>query len=324
MRLDRLEAIELGGATQWIRVRSEDVSKPTLLLMQQGPGLPMINEVRNYERLLGLERHFTVVYWDQRGTGLSALPLRKLPNRFEISSQRMIDDTASLLDLLYHRFGRKTFIAGFSFGATFAVRAAVEHPELIAAIVAAGMDVNVPAAERHMQDFLLTAAHERNSRRAVRQLARMDPPPVLKVRQFTTRARWMANFGGVTINQNFNDLTRVLLTSLVRSADYSAADVIRAVRGISAAQAALLPELATTDLAQSAAHLEVPIVLAQGRHDQLAPGEFAQRYYDSLTSPSKRLVWFENSAHTPQYDEPDKFRNLLLDVSNNRFTEEQP
>jgi len=25
-------------------------------------------------------------------------------------------------------------------------------------------------------------------------------------------------------------------------------------------------------------------------------------------------VWFEKSAHTPQFDEPDAFRRLLLDV----------
>ena len=312
--LDRLEAIQLGGVTQWIRVRSDDISNPTLLLMQQGPGLPIINEVRNYERLLGLERHFTVVYWDQRGTGLSAPPMRKLPNRFEISAARMIDDTALLLNMLHRRFGRKTFIAGFSFGATYAVRAAVKHPDLVAAIVATGMDINVPAAEQHMHDFLLNAAHERNSRRAIRQLKRLDPPPLLDARQFATRARLLADFGGVTVDRNFNALIRTLLMSLVRSADYSAADAVRSIRGINLSQAALLPELATTDLAHSAPRLEVPIVLAQGRRDQVAPGELTQRYYDSLVAPSKTLVWFEKSAHTPQYDEPEKFSELLLHV----------
>jgi pimeloyl-ACP methyl ester carboxylesterase len=46
----------------------------------------------------------------------------------------------------------------------------------------------------------------------------------------------------------------------------------------------------------------------------VAPGQAAQRFYDSLTAPSKQLVWFEKSAHTPQYDEPDKFHDLLMKV----------
>ena len=72
MDIDTLEGVQLGGITQWIRVRGADASNPVLLLMQQGPGLPMINEARRLEHLLGLEKAFTVVYWDQRGTGLSA------------------------------------------------------------------------------------------------------------------------------------------------------------------------------------------------------------------------------------------------------------
>src|SRR6266511_1516085 len=51
--------------------------------------------------------------------------------------------------------------------------------------------------------------------------------------------------------------------------------------------------------------------MAQGRLDQVAPGEAAQRFHDSLTAPSKQLVWFERSAHTPHLEEPDKFRDLL-------------
>ena len=54
MAIDSLEAIPVGGTTQWIRVRGTDTSNPVLLLIQQGPGLPMINEARRFEHLLGL------------------------------------------------------------------------------------------------------------------------------------------------------------------------------------------------------------------------------------------------------------------------------
>jgi hypothetical protein len=44
MTIDSLEGVQLGGITQWIRVRGADVANPVLLLMQQGPGLPIIND----------------------------------------------------------------------------------------------------------------------------------------------------------------------------------------------------------------------------------------------------------------------------------------
>jgi pimeloyl-ACP methyl ester carboxylesterase len=309
MMIDTLEAVQLGGVTQWIRIRGTDRSNPVLLLMQQGPGLPIINEARTFERLLGLERDFTVVYWDQRGIGLSL----RSPQP-EISVARMVGDTVALLELLRDRFGGRTLVAGFSFGATFAAYAAVQRPDLVAALVATGMDIDIPFAENHTYDFVLDVARRRGKRRAVRQLEKIGPPPHLSVRQFSTRARWAADFGGVTAGATFNSLLRTLLGSLLRSRDYSAADVVRTVRGIASAQAALLPELATTDLVGTVPRLEVPIVLVQGRLDQVAPGRPAQRFYDSLTAPRKQLVWFERSAHTPQYDEPDKFRELLMQV----------
>ncbi|MBO3752293.1 hypothetical protein J5X84_40070, partial [Streptosporangiaceae bacterium NEAU-GS5] len=55
-------------------------------------------------------------------------------------------------------------------------------------------------------------------------------------------------------------------------------------------------------------------VLVQGRLDQVAPGEAAQRYYEAVTAPSKDLVWFDTSAHSPHLGEPEKFREVLMNV----------
>jgi pimeloyl-ACP methyl ester carboxylesterase len=320
MKIDSLERIQLGGITQWIRVRGADVANPVLLLMQQGPGLPIINDASRLEHLLRLKDAFTVVYWDQRGTGLSSRSLGKNSNQFDISVTRMVDDTVALLELLHDRFGGKTLVAGFSFGATFAAYAAARRPELVAALIATGMDIDLPLAEDNAYDFALGAAHQRGHRRAIRQLEAIGPPPHTTMRQFSTRARWAANFGGVAANANFSSLLRVLLVSLVRSPDYSAAAVVRALRGIGVSQAALLPQLASTDLVRTVPCLEVPVIMAQGRLDQVAPGAAAQRFYDSLTAPSKELVWFESSAHSPHLEEPVKFRDLLMNVRASQFT----
>jgi pimeloyl-ACP methyl ester carboxylesterase len=314
MEIDALEAVPIGGMTQWIRIRGARRSNPVLLLMQQGPGLPIINEARTFGRLLRLETGFTVVYWDQRGTGRSSAPLRGSPADLDVSAARMVDDTVAMLELLHDRFGGKTFVAGFSFGATFAAQAAVRRPDLVAALVATGMDIDIPYAERHTYDFVLRTARERANRRAIRQLEKIGPPPHLDAARFSTRARWAANFGGVTANATFTTLLRTLAGSLLRSPDYSVAEALRALRAVTATQAALLPELAVTDLVRTMPRLDVPVVLAQGRLDQVAPGEAAQRFHDSLTAPGKQLVWFEKSAHTPQYDEPAKFRELLMTV----------
>jgi pimeloyl-ACP methyl ester carboxylesterase len=311
MQTDILEEVHMGDTTQWIRIRGTDPSNPVLLLIQQGPGLPMLNEVRRFERVLGLENHFTVVYWDQRDCGRS---LRGPKAEIEGSLQHMVDDTVSLLERLMDRFGKKSYVAGFSLGATVGAFAAAQRPDLVETFVAVGMDVDGVAAGTSAYDFALDSARRQSNKRAIRQLEAIGPPPHLDVKQFGTRVRWASNFGGVTHHQTYGAVVRTLLASLVRSSDYSAGDVLRTVRGITATQARLLPEMAELGLLETVPHLDVPLVMVQGRLDQVAPASAAQRYFDTVEAPSKELVWFEASAHTPQLEEPEKFRDLLMRV----------
>jgi len=172
----------------------------------------------------------------------------------------------------------------------------------------------VPLAETTTYDFVLDTARRRGNRRAIRQLEAIGPPPHLDAKRFSTRARWALNFGGVRTNANYVDEVRTLLISLFRSRDYSIPDLVRTFRGMTTTQAALLPDLATTELVRTLPRLDIPITLVQGRLDKVAPGEATQRFYDSLTAPSKRLVWFEKSAHSPHIEEPEKFREVLMEV----------
>ena len=181
------------------------------------------------------------------------------------------------------------------------------------------MDVDGVAAEEGAYQFALGTARRRGNRRAIRQLEAIGPPPHLEPKQFATRVHWATNFGGVARNETYGSLGRKLLTSLVRSPDYSAGDVVRTVRGISATQAALLPEVAVLDLVHTLPSLGIPVVMAHGRHDQVAPIAAAQQYADALDAPSKQLVWFGDSAHTPHLEEPDKFRNLLVELRSSQF-----
>ena len=124
MEIDLREPVRLGESTQWIRIRAANTRNPLLLLVQQGPGLPMINEVRTFERVLSLEDDFTVVYWDQRGCGRS---LRSADAARDLSIQTMVSDTERLLAMLCDRFDAPAVVAGFSMGAAIAAQAAARR-----------------------------------------------------------------------------------------------------------------------------------------------------------------------------------------------------
>ena len=49
-----------------------------------------------------------------------------------------------------------------------------------------------------------------------------------------------------------------------------------------------------------------------GEHDFNTPSQLAAQYLGRLDAPLKGLAWFEESAHFPFFEEPDRFHRELL------------
>ena len=58
----------------------------------------------------------------------------------------------------------------------------------------------------------------------------------------------------------------------------------------------------------------MPVFFFLGRKDHFVPPETSVAYFDALTAPSKKLVWFERSGHEPFVDEPDKFNAAMAEM----------
>jgi len=57
----------LGGLEQWVMIRGENLVNPPLILLHGGPGFSEMRLMRHFNA--PLEKSFTLVYWDQRGSG---------------------------------------------------------------------------------------------------------------------------------------------------------------------------------------------------------------------------------------------------------------
>lgn len=58
--------VSVGGIEQWIQIRGEDRNNPVILFVHGGPGTSTIPISSGWQPW---EKHFTVVQWDQRGSG---------------------------------------------------------------------------------------------------------------------------------------------------------------------------------------------------------------------------------------------------------------
>jgi pimeloyl-ACP methyl ester carboxylesterase len=59
----------LGGLDQWVMIRGKSLANPLLILLHGGPAFPEMRLFRTFNA--ELEKCFTVVYWEQRGTDKS-------------------------------------------------------------------------------------------------------------------------------------------------------------------------------------------------------------------------------------------------------------
>ena len=76
----------------------------------------------------------------------------------------------------------------------------------------------------------------------------------------------------------------------------------------------LYPQLGSTDFRADVPRLDVPVVLVEGRHEATGRETLAREWFESLAAPSKNYVTFAHSGHTPPYDEPGRFAELMSDV----------
>ena len=61
--------VNINGVEQGMFIQSKDATKPVLLFLHGGPGMPEYFLTRRYPT--GLEDLFTVCWWEMRGAGLS-------------------------------------------------------------------------------------------------------------------------------------------------------------------------------------------------------------------------------------------------------------
>jgi pimeloyl-ACP methyl ester carboxylesterase len=301
-----LERIRLGGVKQAVLIRGRSVENPLLLYIHGGPGVPEMTLVRHYNAKI--EDSFIVVSWDQRKAGKSYSPL--IPGA-SLTVDRLVSDAFELIKILCNRFGKKKVVVlGHSWGSIIGIRLAQKHPTRVAAYIGMGQMVHVAESERLSHRFTLDAAGKLGNRRAVSALQRMKNDPRTGAGGLRDRAvqrRWLLRFGGLLRGVK---ASRIFLNTFFGH-EYNLFDLFGFLAGKRASMRAMWKELLDVDLVRTAPELEVPVFFFMGRYDRYACPEPAEKYFETLQAPKKEMIWFEDSAHSPNIEEPEKFNEVM-------------
>ena len=299
-----VERWPINGIAQTVIIRSRDISNPILIWLHGGPGSGETPVLRRFNA--PLEDKYTVVYWDQRYAGQSYDSSAPLPRNLKIADY--VSDLGVLIDGLRARFHQqKVVLVGQSWGTVLGVLYAQRHPDKVSVYVGIGQVTNTQENERLSFGFALGEARRRNDTGAIAQLKALGPPP--RAGSVFTPRDLLEKYGAFSrAGLGLGRLVRLSVTA--RETNWR--DVAALFGSHNYSDAMLNGEF--THLVLDAGHpaFQVPVFILAGRYDHISEAGLAHRFFERLIAPRKEFVWYENSAHNVNFDEPARFNAFML------------
>ncbi|MFK5922357.1 MAG: alpha/beta hydrolase [Verrucomicrobiota bacterium] len=308
--LTELIKIPIGGVDQWLLIRSANPSNPVFLFIHGGPGAAEMPLLRHYN--YALEKHFTVVMWDQRGAGKSNE--NSIPPE-SINMVQLLDDTHEIVQYLKNRFYKsKIFLAGHSFGTVLGIQAIDDHPEDFYAYVGIGQVVDMKRNIESSYMLCTELANKNGNKKDIRAFSGMqingrfsggsDLEKALYMRD------WISKNGRIFYDRNnINNLSFVVLTA----PEYTLFEKLKYMNGLKKSRVLLwTPDLFEVNFFKDVPTLEVPVYFVSGKYDYITSDTLVREYFNFVQAPYKELIEFENSAHCAIFEEPLKFNQLMI------------
>ncbi|MEO8851403.1 MAG: alpha/beta hydrolase [Allobranchiibius sp.] len=304
-----LTRVDVGGHSLGLMIRGHSTTNPVLLFLAGGPGAGEMGAMRRHGQ--ALEQKFTVVTFDQRGSGKS---YDQLEPTSSLTLKGAVSDTVGVTNYLRDRFKQeKIYVLGNSWGTILGVLAAQQHPELYRAFIGAGQMVSIRATDRIFYADTLAWARRTNNTALVNTLTANGPPPYADVRKYEPALlTYESKVYPYDHSPNAESAGGYGTNIFVR--EYSLLEQLHGFAGVIDVFAVLYPQLQGIDFRTQVTELKMPVYLIQGRHEVRARAGLARQWFNTLRAPSKQLILFDTSGHRPLFEQPALFNTVMTNT----------
>lgn len=299
--VDEGRYIRAGGIEQWVTIRGEDRANPAVLLLHGGPG-----DATNPWGYAGFRtwlKTYTVVQWDQRGTGRT-LGRNGRDSAKTIGIDRLVNDGIDVAEAVRASLRKdKIILVGHSWGSVLGVLMAKARPDLFHAYVGTGQ-VRKPAGSYDVAfDALLAKARESKDLRAARELEAIGPPPYNDGHGYQVQRRWSNLLEGA------DWFIASMMGFALNAPGYTIRDINDWLDGqilgeVLIAQArALAPDALIGRFA-------LPVFVIQGAEDFTTPTSLAKDFVERVEAPRKAFATIKG-GHFAVFMNPSAFVDEL-------------
>jgi proline iminopeptidase len=310
--VDELFKVKIGGIDQWFHSRGVNKADPVLLWLHGGPGTTMMPFASMFQN--DIEKHYIVVHWDQRASGKTYFANA---TQSENSYDRMLKDAVEAVAMVKKRYGKdRVVIVGHSWGSMLGLGLVQAVPQDISAYIGTGQVVDISRNEAEGYKATLAEARRLNNALAVKELTAIAPYPEANgetLESKTDLLRKWENAFGFGISRRYREkIGDTMIDVVLASPEYSVRDISYYLNTPPTAPQ-LEKDVDAFKASKWSADYKVPMFQFLGRHDWQTPSTLAAPWFDTITAPSKKLIWFEKSAHSPMVDEPEAFAKALIE-----------
>jgi len=297
--------ITINGVTQGMFIKSKDEKHPVLLFLHGG----MPEYFLNQKYPAGLEDYFTVVWWEQRSSGIS---YNSNAATTAITLQQMEADAVAVTNYLCRRFHKqKIYLMGHSGGSFIGMQVAAKAPELYHAYIGVGQMSNQLQSERIAYEYMLSEYNRNGNKTMVRKLANAPVTDSLPNAYLKLRDKAMHSLGIGTMHNMRSIITGIFIPSLTCS-EYTMKEKYnmwagKAHSGVSS----LWAEMLSTNLMVQVPKLNIPVYFFGGVYDYTVSYSLAKEYLEKLQAPIKGFYTFNQSAHSPIFEEPERVKEIV-------------
>ncbi|MDD6482260.1 MAG: alpha/beta hydrolase [Lachnospiraceae bacterium] len=312
--ISEYRTVELGDAEQSILIRGEDKSNPVLLYIHGGPGDPETPYIVPYQK--EWEKYFTVVNWDQRGSGRS---YHAEIGRDSLNTEQICADAVELTEYLREEFCvDKIYLVGHSYGTYVGMKCIRMKPEYYHAYVGMGQVADQQENEKILISYATEMAEKESNKKAIAELASLGDLPYDQTdfgSKISLSRKWTTYYGGAIFdrkNVNF------LFAEAVIRPEYSLMNLMDYLKGeelyySNTEKDTARWELFHANLHEEAPSVEVPVYFIQGKNDYITSYEACERYFDEMQAPFKELIPLSECAHNPIIEKTDEVSRVLID-----------
>jgi pimeloyl-ACP methyl ester carboxylesterase len=301
--------IDVNGVRQGMFIKGKSADRPVLLILHGG--MPEYFLTEKYPT--GLEDTFILVWWEQRGSGISYSA--NIPPE-TMTAEQMIADTIEVTNYLRSRFHQdKIYLMGHSGGSFIGIQAAARSPELYSAYIGQAQMSNQLLSEKMAYDYMLQQAKADGNSPLLRKL---EAAPVTleggtPAGYRAIRDEAMHSLGVGTTRDMHSVITGIFLPSW-QSRAYTLTEKANLWRGKAQASISILWEtMIQTDLSQQVTGFQIPVYFFSGVYDYTCNYSLSREYFNQIEAPVKGFYSFEQSAHSPIFEEPERARKILLE-----------